>query len=93
MGCCRCPPPPLLQVAAHEPVPLVLPWGLPPHYWEASSGGGSGGEVQGVCVCVCVVHSGSLQALRERGKPHVQGTVGAPAPQSCLVVQSKPSTV
>ena len=46
-------------------------------YREASSGGG------GVSV-----HQGCHMALRERGRPPVLGTVGAPAPQSCLVVKT-----
>ena len=59
-------------------------------YRETSSGwGASRGEVQGcVCVCVCVACGRCHQARRERGKPRVRGTVGAPAPQSCLVVQN-----
>ena len=34
------------------------------------------------------VHQGCHLALRERGRPAVLGTVGAPAPQSCLVVKT-----
>ena len=64
----------------------LSPWGLPPPTGKPPRGGGGGGSGGRRCRGGGAVHQGCHMALRERGRPPVLGTVGAPAPHSSRVV-------